>query len=38
MMSVTKQLTDWTMTTHDDDELTKQLTDWTMTTHDDECD
>ena len=37
MMNVTKQLTDWTMTTHDD-ELTKQLTDWTVTTHDDECD
>ena len=36
-MSVTKQLTDCTMTTHHD-ELTKQLTDWTMTTHDDECD
>ena len=36
-MSVTKQLTDCTMTTHQD-ELTKQPTDWTMTTHDDECD
>ena len=36
-MSVTKQPTDWTMTTYDD-ELTKQPTDWTMTTHDDECD
>ena len=36
-MNVTKQPTDWTMTTHDD-ELTKQVTAWTMTTHGDECD